>query len=169
MACAGGWLKVCRIVAGQPFLRPLGFSLTTPPGLLFVNNDWSGFVPAFAQSCGISLDVATGFGDLYHRMQAHRPGLERVVARAGVGTFIGCMSGCVGNPARDVAVDFYAHMLAGVEIAWALCLARTAHYANDDGETAMMFAMAGYPDVQITTAAPTSPTSSGRAARRRRS
>src|SRR5665648_904910 len=30
MACAGGWLKVCRIVSGQTFLRPLVFSLTTP-------------------------------------------------------------------------------------------------------------------------------------------
>ena len=128
--------------------------IRTPPGLLFVNEDCSGFVPAFGPNHPVSLEVGETFEDFYHRMQQHRPGLERVVARAGVGTFIGCMAPAGERVARDIAVDFYSHLLEGRPVAHALFLARASHPLTGE-DTATLFAMAGYPDACITEAAVT--------------
>ena len=122
--------------------------IRNPPGLLFVNEDSSGFVPAFGGEHPISEVLGKAVGDLYHQMQQLRPGLERVVARAGVGTFIGCMAPARETVARDVAVDFYTHLLAGAPIAHALFSARASRSAAEE-DTALLFAMAGYPDAYI--------------------
>ena len=92
--------------------------------------------------------LGNAFGDLYHQMQQLRPGLERVVARAGVGMFIGCVAPARETVARDVAVDFYTHLLAGAPIAHALFSARMSYSATEE-DTALLFAMAGYPDACI--------------------
>lgn len=122
--------------------------IRNPPGLLYVNEDFSGFVPAFGDEHPISHDRNNAFRDFYYRMQQRRPGLERVVARAGVGTFIGCMAPSQEDVARDLAVDFYAHLLKGRSVAQALFLARTSPRMEDE-RTALLFAMAGYPDACI--------------------
>lgn len=98
--------------------------IRNPPGLLYVDADWSGFVPVFGNERPLSQDGSDAFGDFYHRMQQRRPGLERVVARAGVGTFIGCMAPSRENVAREIAVAFYSHLLAGRPVAQSLFLAR---------------------------------------------
>ncbi len=144
--------------------------IRNPPGLLYVDADWSGFVPVFGNERPLSQDGSDAFGDFYHRMQQRRPGLERVVARAGVGTFIGCMAPSRENMAREIAVAFYSHLLAGRPVAQSLFLARASQPIRDDG-TALFFAMAGYPDICITDAETTIPKHSpraGRTARRRR-
>jgi hypothetical protein len=125
--------------------------IRNPPGLLFVNEDNSGFVPAFGDEYCISQRQFNAFGDFYHRLQQRRPGLERVVARAGVGTFIGCMAPSQETVAREIAVGFYTHLLAGRPVAQALFLARLPRAAIDEG-TPLFFAMAGYPDSCITDA-----------------
>jgi hypothetical protein len=136
--------------------------IQSPPGLLFVNEDLSGFVPPFGDGSvppfgGMALeDIGSAFGDLYDRMRQLRPGLERVVARAGVGTFIGCMAPSREDVARDVALDFYSHLLAGRSVADALFLARVSRHTADD-DTALLFAAAGYPDARITQARAASP------------
>jgi hypothetical protein len=122
--------------------------IRNPPGLLFVNEDCSGFVPAFGGEHPMPEVIGKTFGDLYHQMQQLRPGLERVVARAGVGTFIGCMGRAREDIARDLAVNFYTHLLAGAPIASALFSARTSRSATEE-DTALLFAMAGYPDACI--------------------
>jgi hypothetical protein len=116
-----------------------------PPGLLFVNEDHSGFVPGLVEESGL-----TDFADFYYRMQQRRPGLERVVARAGVGTFIGCMSPATESAARDVAVRFYSHLLTGCPAAEALFRARASGPMDDPFDTPLLFAMAGYPDAVVT-------------------
>jgi hypothetical protein len=116
-----------------------------PPGLLFVNEDFSGFVPSIVEESDL-----TAFPDFYYRMQKRRPGLERVVARAGVGTFIGCMSPSTESAARDIAVRFYSHLLAGCPVAEALFRARAVGPMNDSFDTPLLFAMAGYPDAVVT-------------------
>ena len=141
--------------------------IRNPPGLLFVNEDCSGFVPAFSDEHPIAMGRSNAFQDFYHRMQQHRPGLERVVARAGVGTFIGCMAPSVESVARDIAVEFYSHLLAGRPAAHALFLARTSSRVAKEG-TALLFAMAGYPDAVITQTGVPSPKSLPRAARKSR-
>jgi hypothetical protein len=123
-----------------------------PPGLLYVNEDCSGFVPAFGIDTGapelaVRPQIGGAFDDLFHRMRQHRPGLERVVARAGVGTFIGCMGPSEQGPARDIAIEFYARVLAGEPFAQALFRARTTRGMRKQ-ETALFFAMAGYADAQ---------------------
>ncbi len=123
--------------------------IRNPPGLLYVNEDLSGFVPAFGDEQPISEDRNNAFEDFYHRMQQRRPGLERVVARAGVGTFIGCMAPSQEDVARDLAVDFYAHLLKGRAVAQALFLARASRRLEEEGSTPFFFAMAGYPDACI--------------------
>lgn len=123
--------------------------IRNPPGLLFVNEDYSGFVPAFGDGLSISRVQSDAFGDVYHWLQQHRPGLERVVARAGVGTFIGCMAPCIEKVAREIAVGFYTHLLAERFVAQALFLARVCYAADEEG-TPLFFAMAGYPDSVIT-------------------
>ena len=125
--------------------------IRNPPGLLFVNEDYSGFVPAFGDKHSISREQSNAFGDVYYRLQQRRPGLERVVARAGVGTFIGCMAPSTETVAREIAVGFYTHLLAGRFVAQALFLARVSREAVDEG-TPLFFAMAGYPDSCITDA-----------------
>jgi hypothetical protein len=122
--------------------------IRNPPGLLFIDADYSGFVPAFGGGHRMAKLLGNAFGDLYHQMQQLRPGLERVVARAGVGTFIGCMAPARETVARDLAVDFYTHLLAGVPIANALFNARTSRSPSEQ-DTALLFAMAGYPDACI--------------------
>lgn len=119
-----------------------------PPGLLFVNEDCSAFVPAFGGSYAVNIDGTDAYGDFYHRMQQHRPGLERVVARAGVGTFVGCMAPAQERVAREVAVDFYQHLLDGQPVAHALYLSRRAR-PREDEHTSALFAMAGCPDARI--------------------
>lgn len=144
--------------------------IRNPPGLLYVNEDFSGFVPAFGDGHPISPDRDNTFGDFYHRMQQRRPGLERVVARAGVGTFIGCMAPSQESVARDIAVDFYSHLLAGRPVAHAFFLARASRGMAKEG-TALLFAMAGYPDACITHAAVSSAEnlpSAGRKSRHKR-
>ena len=123
--------------------------IRNPPGLLYVNEDLSGFVPAFGDEQPISQDRNNAFEDFYHRMQQRRPGLERVVARSGVGTFIGCMAPSQEDVARDLAVDFYAHLLNGRAVAEALFLARASRRLKEKGSTPFFFAMAGYPDACI--------------------
>jgi hypothetical protein len=129
--------------------------IPSPPGLLFVNEDYSGFVPPFGDGFappfgGRSLEgLGSAFADLYDRMRQLRPGLERVVARAGVGTFIGCMAASREDVARDIAVAFYSHLLAGRSVADALFRARVSHRESDD-DTPLLFAVAGYPDARIT-------------------
>jgi hypothetical protein len=51
--------------------------------------------------------------------------------------------------AREIAVGFYRHLLAGRPVAEALFLARVAHSAIED-DTPLLFAMAGYPDSYVT-------------------
>jgi hypothetical protein len=123
--------------------------IRNPPGLLFVNEDCSGFVPSFGAEREANGEPGGAFGDFYHRLQQRRPGLERVVARAGVGTFIGCMSPSNEVLAREIAVGFYRHLLEGRPVGEALYLSRAAHADSDDG-TPYLFAMAGYPDARIT-------------------
>jgi hypothetical protein len=53
--------------------------------------------------------------------------------------------------AREIAVGFYTHLLAGRFVAQALFLARVSREAVDEG-TPLFFAMAGYPDSCITDA-----------------
>jgi len=125
--------------------------IRNPPGLLFVNEDYSGFVPAFGDGGSIPRVQSNAFGDFYHWLQQHRPGLEKVVARAGVGTFIGCMAPCTEAVAREIAVSFYKHLLAGRFVAQALFLARVSCATVEEG-TPLFFAMAGYPDSFITDA-----------------
>jgi len=115
-----------------------------PPSLLFVNEDYSGFVWSFGDAAA----VATSFADLYHRLQQRRPGLERVVARAGVGTFIGCMAPSTEKIASAIAVAFYTRLLAGDAVSHALFHARVAAKSWED-QTALLFAMEGYPDTRI--------------------
>ena len=141
--------------------------IRNPPGLLYVDEDCSGFVPAFSGQHPVSLDVGDAFGDFYHRMRQHRPGLERVVARAGVGTFIGCMAPAIESVARDIAVDFYSHLLAGQPVAHALFRARASRPAAEE-DTALLFAMAGYPDACITVAGAPPAKNPPRAARKSR-
>jgi hypothetical protein len=123
--------------------------IRNPPALLFVNEDSSGFVPAFGDEHSISPEQHNAFGDVYHRLQQRGPGLERVVARAGVGTFIGCMLPSQETVAREIAVGFYTHLLAGRPVAQAFFLARVSRADVDDG-TPLFFALAGYPDSCIT-------------------
>ncbi len=125
--------------------------IRNPPGLLYVNEDCSGFVPTFGDERAISRGGDDAYGDFYYRMQKRRPGLERVVARAGVGTFIGCMAPSQEDIARYIAVDFYRHLLAGQPVAHALFLARASRRIASES-TALLFAMAGYPDACITRA-----------------
>jgi hypothetical protein len=68
-----------------------------PPGLLFVNEDYSGLCPISAPK---SLET-TRSGTSITSCKQHCPGLERAAARSGVGTFIGCMGPSVEAPARD--------------------------------------------------------------------
>ena len=123
--------------------------IRNPPCVLYVNEDCSGFVPAFGDAQLISRGKNNAFGDFYHRMQQRRPGLERVVARAGVGTFIGCMAPSQEDVARDIAVGFYSQLLAGRPVSHAFFRARTSQ-ATANENTASLFAMAGYPDSCIT-------------------
>ena len=118
-----------------------------PPGLLFVNEDRSGFVPPFEDK-DLTVAESVTFADFYHRMRQRRPGLERVVARAGVGTFIGCMGPSTEIVAREIAVTFYKKLLAGEPFAQALYLARAGRKVDFD-LTAINFAMAGYPDTRL--------------------
>jgi hypothetical protein len=122
--------------------------IRTPPGLLFVNEDNSGFVPWFLDNATVMGPGSYAFADFYHRLQQRRPGLERVVARAGVGTFIGCMAPSQGDVARALAVSFYTHLLAGEPLSYALFQARTAAL-KDNEPTALLFGMAGYADTRI--------------------
>jgi hypothetical protein len=121
-----------------------------PPGLLFVNEDCSGFVPWFGDGSAPAGDgtQSGAFADFYHRLQQRRPGLERVVARAGVGVFIGCMAPAQEDTARDLAVSFYSHLLAGNDVSQALCRARQ-EAVRDNDPTHLLFAMAGYADTRI--------------------
>jgi hypothetical protein len=125
--------------------------IQNPPGLLFVNEDYSGFVPTLGHA--LLEGVGFAYGDLYHKMRQLRPGLERVVARAGVGTFIGCMAPCREDVARAIALDFYTELLAGRSVADALFRARTARDRSEE-DTALVFAAAGYPDARITSRVP---------------
>jgi hypothetical protein len=130
--------------------------IRTPPGLLFVNEDLSGFVPSFGDEAALTGQQSKSFADFYHRLQQRRPGLERVVARAGVGTFIGVMAPSQEDEARAIAVDFYSHLLAGHAVSHALFHARVASYKawhptakQTSPATWPLFAMAGYPDARI--------------------
>jgi hypothetical protein len=139
--------------------------IRNPPGLLFVNEDCSGFVPYLGDQHAISGQQNNVFADFYHRLQQRRPGLERVVARAGVGTFIGCMAPSEEAPAREIAVAFYTHLLAGRPVAQALFHARSCTTA--EGGTPTLFAMAGYPDSCITDVGASPEENSARSKRRR--
>lgn len=116
-----------------------------PPSLVFLDADTSGFVPAFRGSRPLALGPGGGFSDFYARLARHRAGFERVVSRAGVGTFIGCMAEAAANTARDLSTAFYRHLLAGVPVAQALFEARRRVAAGGE-DTALLYAMAGYPD-----------------------
>ena len=67
--------------------------------------------------------------------------------------------------ARDIAVAFYTHLLAGRPVAQALFHARTSTTA--EGGTPMLFAMAGYPDSCFTDADVSPEENSARSKRRR--
>jgi hypothetical protein len=123
--------------------------IRNPPGLLFVNEDHSGFVPVIGDRRFFMPEGGEAFDDFYHRLEQHRPGLERVVARAGVGTFIGCMAPATESVARDIAVAFYEALLAGLPVSQALFRARSSVRAPEDN-TPLMFAMEGYADARVT-------------------
>ncbi|MGE3312500.1 MAG: SIR2 family protein [Limisphaerales bacterium] len=116
-----------------------------PPALVFFDADYSGFVPAFGGPIRLEIPPSGEFSDFYDRLRSQHPGFERVVGRAGVGTFIGCMLAAAERPARDLAADFYRRLLEGRAIADALFQARISRPAAD-GVTPLLFAMAGHPD-----------------------
>jgi hypothetical protein len=119
-----------------------------PPSLVFLDADTSGFVPAFGGWRPMALGPGGGFSDFYARLARHRAGFERVVSRAGVGTFIGCMAEAAARTARDLSTAFYRHLLAGMPVAQALFEARRK-VASGGEDTALLYAMAGYPDTVL--------------------
>lgn len=127
-----------------------------PPSLVFLDADFSGFVPAFGGYHPIPQSSGGEFADFYDRLRRHRPGFERVVGRAGVGTFVGCMSAAQDQPARDLAIAFYQQLLTGQSMAHALHQARLSRPKSEE-RTTVLFAMAGYPEATLVPA-PSAPT-----------
>jgi CHAT domain-containing protein len=119
-----------------------------PPVLLFINSHFTGFVPAFTQAFPLPLPDGSSFDDFYRLMRRRRPGLEHAVARAGVGTFVGCMGEPSDDGAAAFAISFYAQLRRGAFVAEALRRAREGANVGQDA-TPMLYAAAGYLDLRL--------------------
>ncbi|MBL9128946.1 MAG: CHAT domain-containing protein, partial [Verrucomicrobiales bacterium] len=119
-----------------------------PPALVFLNADLSGFVPAFGGYRPTPVPFGGEYSDFYESLTRRRAGFERVVGRAGVGTFVGCMAMAQSQVARDLATEFYRRLLDGRPAAHALFEARRSRPASEE-DTCLAFAMSGYPDAIV--------------------
>ncbi|MGQ0647620.1 MAG: SIR2 family protein [Gemmatimonadaceae bacterium] len=119
-----------------------------PPAMLFMNSHHTGFVPAFTQAAPLALPRYASVDDFHRRLRQRQYGFEYVAARAGVGSFVGCIGEPSDTGARDVAVSTYRHLLGGAHLAGALYRARSSAHAEDD-VTPYYLLMAGYPDLHL--------------------
>jgi hypothetical protein len=122
--------------------------IRNPPALLFLNSHYTGAVLAFTEAFPVELPLDSSFDDVYRRMRRRRPGLEHTVARAGVGSFIGCSGSPTDDAAAGFAVGFYSQLCEGVPVAQALHRARAALDVDDDA-TPMHYVGAGYPELRF--------------------
>lgn len=131
-----------------------------PPALLFLNAFYSGFVPVFSRAYPLTLREGISFDDHYRSLRRRRVGFDRAAARSGVGTFVGVMGLTDDDVAGQVARAFYDALIAGEDAAHALHGARQrvraemgkAEWVRADG-TALQVAIAGYPDLRLSTGA----------------
>jgi CHAT domain-containing protein len=119
-----------------------------PPALLFVNSHHTGFVPAFARVAPLDMPRYASIHDLHRRLDRRRFGFEYVAARAGVGSFIGCMGEPQDEGARVIAEKTYQHLLEGAPLARALSDARLAVEDTAD-VTPYCTLAAGYADLRL--------------------
>ncbi len=119
-----------------------------PPALLMLSSHYTGFPPVFSKPFPLQVQAGAAFSDLYQTLRSHSPGLEWAAARAGVGTFIGCMGSPGDDQARTLAVTMYRELLNGETAAAALFRARQANAAEHD-VTRLLFSMAGYSDLRL--------------------
>jgi hypothetical protein len=122
--------------------------IRNPPSLLFLNSHFTGVVPAFTEAFPVELPFGSSFDDFYRRMRRRRPGLEYAVARAGVGTFVGCSGSPTDDAAARFATGFYSQLCEGVPVAQALHRARAELAVNDDA-TPMLYLGTGYSALRI--------------------
>ena len=124
-----------------------------PPALLFINSHHTGFVPAFTRVAPLALPSHPSSVDMHARLGRRRFGFEYVAARAGVGSFVGCMGEPDDDAGRIMAEVVYRELLRGVPLAAALHSARV----EMGGATVTPYhtLMAGYPD--LTLVAPAGP------------
>ena len=118
-----------------------------PPALLFINSHHTGFVPAFTRVAPLDLPSRWSNVDVHARLGRRRFGFEYVAARAGVGSFVGCMGEPDDEAGRRLAVATYRELLRGTPLAAALHAARLAFAGA--AITPYTTLMAGYPDLTL--------------------
>lgn len=125
-----------------------------PPALLFVNSHHTGFVPAFTRVAPLDLPGYPSIEDLHGRLERRRFGFEYVAARAGVGSFVGCLGEPTDAAARAIAEQTYDRLLlTGAPLGRALHDARRA--AGDGLDvTPYCTLLAGYPDLRLVVPGP---------------
>jgi hypothetical protein len=119
-----------------------------PPALLFVNSHHTGFVPAFTRVAPLDLPRYASIEDLHGRLRRRRFGFEYVAARAGVGSFVGCMGEPTDAAARAIAEQTYERLLGGAPLGRALYDARRTA-ADGAVVTPYCTLLAGYPDLRL--------------------
>lgn len=124
--------------------------IRNPPALLFLNSHYTGSVLAFTEAFPVELPLGSSFADFYRRMRRRRPGLEHAVARAGVGTFIGCSGSPTDEAAAQFAIGFYSQLCGGAPVAEALHRTRVGLDVGADA-TPMVYVGIGYPDARFVT------------------
>ena len=123
-----------------------------PPALLFINSHHTGFVPAFTRVAPLDLPAGSSSLDVHTRLGRRRFGFEYVAARAGVGSFVGCMGEPDDDAGRIMAEIVYRELLRGVPLAAALHAARVS--MGGAHVTPYHTLMAGYPDLTLVPPAP---------------
>jgi hypothetical protein len=118
-----------------------------PPALLFINSHHTGFVPAFTRVAPLDLPPGWSRVDVHARLGRRRFGFEYVAARAGVGSFVGCMGEPNDTAGKILAVAAYRQLLAGATLAAALHAARMELRGVD--VTPYHTLMAGYADLTL--------------------